>query len=139
MKKIIISVFLVLLGLGVIRYLMGERPLGLSGLLDALSRVDISFNDTLESVTALKDSITFPVLSNLNVLEAIGEFFKWLYTIIVNAIKIPTMLIVDALEFLYSVFEFFYILLGGNFSPTYEDKFGIFGSGGFGGGAGGAR
>lgn len=137
MKRILCLVLCVLLSLGLLRSASGSQPLGLSGFLDAVSTVDISFTDTLESVTALKDSLSFPVMTGKGFFEKTSNFFEWMYNIFLNVVRIPVAIIVDILDFLYSIFEFFYKLIGMNYSP--DDKYGYYPGGGFGGGGGGAR
>lgn len=138
MKRILCLVLCVLLSLGLLRSASGSQPLGLSGFLDAVSTIDISFTDTLESVTALKDSLSFPVMTGKGFFEKISNFCEWMYNVFLNVVRIPVAIIVDILDFLYSIFEFFYKLIGMNYNPA--DKFGDW-DGNFKGvgGGGGAR
>ena len=112
MKKIICLFLVILLGIATVRTLSGLEPLPMTSFLKSVSRLDLSFTDTMEQLQEVRDALVFPSLgSGSDIFETVGIFFNWLYSLLVAIISVPIDLVGDALDFILSIFEFFKVLV----------------------------
>lgn len=111
MKRLFFLTLSVLLGISVLRLVMGRSPMSLSTFLNSLTNVDISFEHTLEQIADVRAALVFPSMDTSNFFQAIGNFFVWVYNLSKNIIMVPIELVHDVLDFLASILQFFQVLI----------------------------
>lgn len=110
MRRLLFSVTLFLLAVGIYRTLSGGQPLTLTSLLSGLSSLDLDFSKIYDSLSNLRNALYMPSVKGYSLTTIIGAFFKWFQNLFVALLTVPVSLVRELAEFLYSVLQFTRIL-----------------------------
>lgn len=112
MRKFLGVVIVLLISFSVLRLLNGNGEfLSVNVLLGLLADIDIEFENTLETLIAIRDTLKlpdFPVDTNL--FEGIGYSFKWLFEVLKGIFTVPIVALRDLLNFFASCLDLLKVL-----------------------------
>lgn len=112
MKRVFFLIIAFMFALSLIRIGNDSTYMSLESFFRALSRVDLDFSETLLNIAKVREKLNFPVLGDLNIFEAVKEFFKWVYNLFKALGEVPLSIFKDILSFVSSCGDFFRALVG---------------------------
>lgn len=118
MKKLFLVLVSLLLSLALVRSLFGNEPLRLSSLLELLSKLDIDFSNTVETISTVGDKLQLPRITHTSgsflgdLWEGVKGFFNYFVDLFSSPIELFVNLVKDLLDFCKSVVRFYKYLLG---------------------------
>ena len=107
MKKLLTLVVIFLLSIGLIATLNGGQYVGLTGVLNVLSKIDFSFSDTVQIATNAFGSFADVGMSG-NIFEVVESAVKGLF----DLVRVPFVAIREFLDLLSDIFDMLFTLVG---------------------------
>ena len=107
MKRIFFLVVAVLLAVGLIATLNDGEYIGLTGVLQRLSKIDFSFSDTINAVVSAFDTFE-SVGTSKNALEAVKLAIDGL----ISLLKTPFVAVMEVIQLIRDIFDLLFSLVG---------------------------
>ena len=107
MKKLLTLVVIFLLSIGLIATLNGGQYVGLTGVLNSLSTIDISFSDTTQFAINAFSSFS-DIGTSGNIFEVVESAVKGLF----DLVRVPFVAVREFLTLLSDIFDMLFTLVG---------------------------
>ena len=107
MKRIVVLIVCVLLAIGLIATLNDGEYIGLTGVLQRLSKIDFSFSNTINAVVS-----AFETFENVGTSSDVLQAVKLAIDGLVALLKTPFVAIMELIQLIRDIFDLLFALVG---------------------------